>query len=62
MGNEAHDFLPDDPQPGPSWANARWPLVGRLAQAAGTLFIQRGSGDSEQVRAAMADGGFDIRR
>ncbi len=34
---------------------ARWPLVGRLAQAAGTLFIQRGSGDSEQVRAAMAD-------
>ncbi|WP_126175326.1 2-oxoglutarate dehydrogenase E1 component [Tsuneonella rigui] len=28
MGNEAHDFLPDDPQPGPSWANARWPLVG----------------------------------
>src|SRR5687768_414862 len=28
MGNEAHQFLPDDPQPGPSWANARWPLVG----------------------------------
>ncbi|WP_120715947.1 2-oxoglutarate dehydrogenase E1 component [Tsuneonella amylolytica] len=32
MGNEAHDFLPDaedaGPQPGPSWANARWPLVG----------------------------------
>ncbi|QSB44248.1 2-oxoglutarate dehydrogenase E1 component [Tsuneonella flava] len=32
MGNEAHDFLPDDqdsgPQPGPSWANPRWPLVG----------------------------------
>ena len=28
MGNEAHDFLPDDPQPGPSWAHARWPLVG----------------------------------
>ncbi|GGD90679.1 2-oxoglutarate dehydrogenase subunit E1 [Tsuneonella deserti] len=28
MGNEAHDFLPDDPQPGPSWDNPRWPLVG----------------------------------
>ncbi len=32
MGNEAHEFLPDDqdtgPQPGPSWAHARWPLVG----------------------------------
>jgi 2-oxoglutarate dehydrogenase E1 component len=28
MGNEAHDFLPEDPQPGPSWAHARWPLVG----------------------------------
>lgn len=29
---------------------ARWPLIGRLAQAAGTLFIQRGSGDSERVK------------
>src|SRR3546814_9605035 len=28
MGNENLDFLPDDPQPGPSWANSRWPLVG----------------------------------
>ncbi len=32
MGNEAHDFSPapdeSGPQPGPSWANARWPLVG----------------------------------
>jgi 2-oxoglutarate dehydrogenase E1 component len=31
MGNEAQTFLPelgpqDGPQPGPSWANARWPL------------------------------------
>ncbi|MBS0481245.1 MAG: 2-oxoglutarate dehydrogenase E1 component [Proteobacteria bacterium] len=24
MGNEAHDFLPDDPQPGPSWGRADW--------------------------------------
>lgn len=28
---------------------AKWPLVGRLAKAAGTLFIQRGSGDSGAV-------------
>ena len=28
MGNENHDFLPDDPQPGPSWQRAGWPLVG----------------------------------
>ncbi len=32
MGNEAQDFLPelsdqDGPQPGPSWGNAKWPLV-----------------------------------
>ncbi len=32
MGNEAQHFLPelsdqDGPQPGPSWGNARWPLV-----------------------------------
>ena len=24
MGNEQHDFLPEDPQPGPSWARAQW--------------------------------------
>ncbi len=33
MGNEAQNFLPeldtpDGPQPGPSWANTRWPLFG----------------------------------
>ena len=41
MGNEAQQFLPeltgqDGPQPGPSWANPRWPLAddaGDLAQA-----------------------------
>jgi 2-oxoglutarate dehydrogenase E1 component len=32
MGNEAQTFLPeidgsDGPQPGPSWANARWPIL-----------------------------------
>lgn len=29
---------------------AHWPLMGRLARAGGTLFIQRGSGDSDKVR------------
>jgi lyso-ornithine lipid O-acyltransferase len=29
---------------------AQWPLMGRLARAGGTLFIKRGSGDSEAVR------------
>ncbi|MFV0645272.1 MAG: 2-oxoglutarate dehydrogenase E1 component, partial [Sphingomonadaceae bacterium] len=28
MGNELHDFLPEDPQPGPSWQRGNWPLVG----------------------------------
>ena len=32
MGNESHDFLPDGPQQGPSWQNARWPLVGGAAE------------------------------
>ncbi|WP_374405147.1 2-oxoglutarate dehydrogenase E1 component [Pelagerythrobacter sp.] len=43
MGNESHDFLPElgdqgGPQPGPSWANPRWPMTavdaeGDLTQA-----------------------------
>lgn len=32
---------------------AKWPVIGRLAVAAGTLFIQRGSGDSARVREQM---------
>ena len=28
MGNEKIEFYPDDPQPGPSWQRAEWPLVG----------------------------------
>jgi len=32
MGNESHDFLPDDPQPGPSWQRASWPLTGAGAE------------------------------
>lgn len=32
---------------------AKWPLIGQLARAGGTLFIQRGSGDSGHVGAQM---------
>ncbi len=27
MGSESHDFLPEDPQPGPSWQRANWPVT-----------------------------------
>lgn len=33
----------------------QWPLLGRLAQTTGTLFIQRGSGDSDRVAKQIAD-------
>ncbi|HET8731730.1 MAG TPA: lysophospholipid acyltransferase family protein [Moraxellaceae bacterium] len=33
---------------------AKWPLVGWLARSAGTLFIQRGSGDAGQVSDQLA--------
>ncbi len=37
----------------------RWPIVGRLARAAGTLFLPRGAGQTqamgEQIRATLAD-------
>ncbi len=32
-----------------------WPVFGKLAHAAGTLFIQRGSGDAGSVATQMAD-------
>lgn len=34
---------------------AAWPLIGTLAAKAGTLFIRRGTGDTEQVARKMAD-------
>ncbi|MFC0820731.1 lysophospholipid acyltransferase family protein [Moraxella marmotae] len=34
---------------------AQWPIFGRLARAAGTLFIQRGSGDAGDVSRQIAD-------
>ncbi len=32
MGNELHDFFPEDPQPGPSWQRANWPLSGGASE------------------------------
>lgn len=34
---------------------ANWPLVGHLARAGGTLYIKRGSGDSNGVASQMAE-------
>ncbi|MFB2587949.1 lysophospholipid acyltransferase family protein [Acinetobacter sp. c1-l78] len=34
---------------------AKWPLIGTLAKSAGTLFIQRGSGDTLKIRDQIAD-------
>jgi len=34
---------------------ATWPVIGTLARAGGTLFIQRGSGDSGSVASQIAD-------
>lgn len=34
---------------------ARWPVIGTLAAKAGTLFIRRGSGDTDAVALTMAD-------
>ena len=28
MGQEGQEFYPEDPQPGPSWQRAGWPLIG----------------------------------
>ena len=32
-----------------------WPLIGKLADSTGTLFIQRGSGDANRVKTDIAD-------
>ncbi len=33
----------------------KWPLLGKLAKGGGTLFIQRGSGDSVRIREQITD-------
>ncbi len=59
MGNENHDFLPemgdqDGAQPGPSWANPKWPLTGHeddLTQALDPTVMK------QTVKAAAAKAG-----
>ncbi|MGX7951734.1 2-oxoglutarate dehydrogenase E1 component [Tsuneonella sp. HG249] len=55
MGNEAHDFLPDDPQPGPSWARKPWRSEeDDLTQALDPTAMQLA------IKAAVAKGGVGI--
>ncbi len=59
MGSESHDFLPDDPQPGPSWSKSNWPQVGGgfeddLTQALDPTAMQAA------VKAAAAKAGAPI--
>ena len=32
-----------------------WPLIGKLAEGTGTIFIQRGSGDADRISKSIAD-------
>ncbi len=59
MGNESHDFLPKDPQPGPSWQRPNWPLAGGgseddLTQALDPLAMQLA------IKAAAAHSGVPL--
>ncbi|WP_374280969.1 2-oxoglutarate dehydrogenase E1 component [Novosphingobium sp.] len=66
MGSESHDFLPDEPQPGPSWARADWRTAADdLTQALDPTAMQaaikaaaKGTGaamDARAVEEAAAD-------
>ena len=60
MGNESHDFLPEDPQPGPSWQRANWPLAGGafeddLTQALDPLAVKAAIKASAEKAAAPLD-------
>ncbi len=60
MGSENHDFLPDDPQPGPSWQRSNWPLVGggaedELTQALDPLALRAAIKKATQQAGAPAD-------
>ena len=54
MGNEQHDFTPEDgPQAGPSWARDNWPLVGgdsedELTQALDPTTLKQAIGKSAE--------------
>ncbi len=58
MGDETFDFYPADPQPGPSWQRAGWPLAGEsgddLTQALDPLAIKA------KIKASAAGAGQAI--
>jgi 2-oxoglutarate dehydrogenase E1 component len=59
MGNESHDFLPDEPQPGPSWQRANWPQVGGAAEDDLTQALDP-TAIKEAVKKAAAKAGAPI--
>src|SRR5687768_3754157 len=67
MGNEAQSFLPelgpqDGPQPGPSWASARWPLDdgGDLIQALDPTAMKLAvAADAAKAGKAMDEGAIE---
>ena len=59
MGSENLEFVPDDPQPGPSWQRANWPLTGDgaeddLTQALDPLALK------SAIKASAAKGGLKL--
>ena len=58
MGNEPFDFYPDDPQPGPSWGNPRWPQVGGGAEDELTQALDPTTMKVAVEKAAKATGKF----
>ncbi len=60
MGNESFEFHPEDPQPGPSWQRANWPLAGGafeddLTQALDPLALKAAIAAAPGKPAAFAD-------
>ena len=61
MGNENLEFLPDDPQPGPSWQRAGWPLAGssdgdELTQALDPTALKTAIAQAAAKTGALYDG------
>jgi len=56
MGNENLEFYPDDPQPGPSWQRADWPLSGGEDEDDLTQALDPTTLKAEIARSAKAAG------
>ena len=56
MGSESHEFLPDDPQPGPSWARRYWPrfVLAQLRFTFDALLHAREEAARARLRGQMA--------